>query len=649
MASIPFLLNPAPEPIRPNHYPFPTPSPTNSTSTVMLRSPRHKKQKMAKDAPIFQRGKPRGDVNYPPQEVRRFANELREFRVHPCGNIADYPRHIPYNSDKKTFQERTGRESFEVFQYTFQLPGEETKWTVMWDYNIGLVRTTSLFKCNEYSKTTPAKMLNQNPGLRDICHSITGGALAAQGYWMPYEAAKAVAATFCWRIRFALIPLFGEDFPDSCISPDDRSRFGRMVIDPSVVQLATQKANDYRMLELQYSSLKSLRASHHNDGRPSSAPGSDQTRERENLALGRHLFLLKNQRSRTSIPTDTSSVGYGSSPEMEYYSSAPEPYCISPVSPDRNSFTPVNAPRSVDIYPPPSNYLPSPHEVLASMSSSASVSSSSTSRARSKAKGRAFARARAGSRVTPSSVPSTYTSASTTAIPSRSTSRTRFPASVLPSPVDGSDMDADAETDLDNDGDLDYETGSSDTSSTSSTASSSATASSMGIGSAANGPCPSYRDARPQQALGRGISIPDSPGPTTALSVGQKRTRHGGVDEYPRRREYARAHPYSNARPSGRQAHAQSSSDSRLMCEMTAAHALISLMQEAIDSDADTSAGGGAARKGHIKPLKEDVSTKGSAHHAGHSHSPAHKNSNISRNMLISSGYDQKRVRRASA
>jgi hypothetical protein len=24
-------------------------------------------------------------------------------------------------------------------------------------------------------------MLNANPGLRDICHSITGGALAAQG------------------------------------------------------------------------------------------------------------------------------------------------------------------------------------------------------------------------------------------------------------------------------------------------------------------------------------------------------------------------------------------------------------------------------------------------------------------------------------
>lgn len=30
-------------------------------------------------------------------------------------------------------------------------------------------------------QTTPAKMLARNQGLKDICHSITGGALVAQG------------------------------------------------------------------------------------------------------------------------------------------------------------------------------------------------------------------------------------------------------------------------------------------------------------------------------------------------------------------------------------------------------------------------------------------------------------------------------------
>lgn len=143
MVSIESLLNP-----------LPTPSPTSSASTIMLCSPRQKKQKMAKDAPIFQRGKPKGEVRYPPCEMRNgeIASLHRDFCIHPFGNIADYPRHIPYNSDKKSFQERTGRESFEVFQYTFQIPGEEKQWTVMWDYNIGLVRITHLFKCNDYSK-----------------------------------------------------------------------------------------------------------------------------------------------------------------------------------------------------------------------------------------------------------------------------------------------------------------------------------------------------------------------------------------------------------------------------------------------------------------------------------------------------------------
>lgn len=72
-----------------------------------------------------------------------------------------------------------------------------------------------------------------------------------KGYWMPYEAAKAVAATFCWKIRHALTPLFGLDFPSMCIHPQDRGRFGRMVIDPAIVRKATETANYYRILELQ--------------------------------------------------------------------------------------------------------------------------------------------------------------------------------------------------------------------------------------------------------------------------------------------------------------------------------------------------------------------------------------------------------------
>ena len=157
----------------------------------------------------------------------------------------------------------------------------------MWDYNVGLVRITPFFKCCKYSKvcnwpsfrlirpnkkvqTTPAKMLNSNPGLREICHSITGGALAAQGtycifrsrtwltsagYWMPYDGAKAVAATFCYNIRYALTPVFGVDFISLCVRPDNPG-FGRMVIDRSIVRHCTEAARDYRALSREASLVR---------------------------------------------------------------------------------------------------------------------------------------------------------------------------------------------------------------------------------------------------------------------------------------------------------------------------------------------------------------------------------------------------------
>ena len=94
-----------------------------------------------------------------------------------------------------------------------------------------------------------------NPGLRDITHSITGGALTAQGkqeecntelrhsltisgYWMPFACAKAVAATFCHDLRHALVPLFGKDFIDICVPPSD-ALHGNFKIDPAIIKACT--------------------------------------------------------------------------------------------------------------------------------------------------------------------------------------------------------------------------------------------------------------------------------------------------------------------------------------------------------------------------------------------------------------------------
>lgn len=70
---------------------------------------------MTKDGAIFAKGKIKGEVNFPPFE--RFdeesMREIEKFQVYPLGKIQDYSRHIPYNSEKKSFLEKTGRESFE--------------------------------------------------------------------------------------------------------------------------------------------------------------------------------------------------------------------------------------------------------------------------------------------------------------------------------------------------------------------------------------------------------------------------------------------------------------------------------------------------------------------------------------------------------
>ena len=65
------------------------------------------------------------------------------------------------------------------------------------------------------------------------------------GYWMPFEAARAIAATFCYGIRYALTPLFGPDFVSMCIRPSAEG-YGQMVIDRQIVRRCAEQAKHYR-------------------------------------------------------------------------------------------------------------------------------------------------------------------------------------------------------------------------------------------------------------------------------------------------------------------------------------------------------------------------------------------------------------------
>ncbi|KIX99723.1 uncharacterized protein Z520_04359 [Fonsecaea multimorphosa CBS 102226] len=304
-------------------------SPTSAASDTVGNGPdkrNRKKQKMCKDAAVFKRGVIQGECRYPPDEYQDELLEAKHqmYEVYPIGDIATYPRHIPYNSEKKLFWEKTGRESFEVFQYQFKIPGESTTYTMLWDYNIGLVRTTPLFKCGNYSKTTPAKMLSRNPGLKELCHSITGGALVAQGYWIPYDAAKAMAATFCWHIRYALTPVFGKDFPNICLPPDSEN-FGSMQIDAEITKRCALQARHYRELE-------SLVASG-----PWSGISSPQTPQTPQVRPQLRMILPKPHKETDN----TSEYSTDTSHEDKYELSSPSPQIAF-----TNPWSAVNTPRS---------------------------------------------------------------------------------------------------------------------------------------------------------------------------------------------------------------------------------------------------------------------------------------------------------------
>lgn len=259
-----------------------------------------KRQKLVKDAAVFTRGEINGRVHYPPFECTEDASylnpqqrqELRQqhqnFKIFPFGNaadgrIADFPRHIPYSSEKKGFLNKTGRDALDGKMDRIHKPW--ARWLIklrqysstssrcqMSQARSGqscgtttsgsseLLLSSRLASTQRYHRfraavsadtlladryqTTPAKALTTNAGLKDLSHSITGGALAAQGYWVPYACARAICLTFCYPIRWALTPVFGPSFIKDCLNPDHPG-FGRFKIDPEVVRYAAREADGW--------------------------------------------------------------------------------------------------------------------------------------------------------------------------------------------------------------------------------------------------------------------------------------------------------------------------------------------------------------------------------------------------------------------
>ncbi|KAK9385861.1 hypothetical protein V1515DRAFT_606825 [Lipomyces mesembrius] len=108
-----------------------------------------------------------------------------------------------------------------VFEYMVN-----TQW-IMWDYYSGYVHLTGLWKAIGNTKADIVKLVDNSPDLEPVIRRVRGGFLKIQGTWLPFTIARTLASRTCYHIRFALIPLFGPEFPESCLKPDEPG-FGQL-------------------------------------------------------------------------------------------------------------------------------------------------------------------------------------------------------------------------------------------------------------------------------------------------------------------------------------------------------------------------------------------------------------------------------------
>lgn len=181
---------------------------SSSTASAAPAAPARPSARPARNAP---------DKNY---EVRFPAHAVPENLVVPPEQAALVPR--PQDINKKKYATSVDPRYFlTLYQYSIN-----DQW-IMWDYHIGYVHITGLWKAIGNSKADIVKLIDNSPELEPLIRRVRGGFLKIQGTWLPFDVAKVLAARTCYNIRYALVPVFGPDFPDACLRPHDPG-FGQL-------------------------------------------------------------------------------------------------------------------------------------------------------------------------------------------------------------------------------------------------------------------------------------------------------------------------------------------------------------------------------------------------------------------------------------
>ncbi|KAF5102763.1 hypothetical protein D0Z00_000255 [Geotrichum galactomycetum] len=129
---------------------------------------------------------------------------------------------VPTNIDMKKYATSVDSRNF-LTVYEYQL---NNQW-IIWDYHTGYVHLTGIWKAIGHNKADIVKLIENSPHLEPVIKRVRGGFLKIQGTWVPFEIAKALAARTCYYIRYALVPVFGPDFPEACLKPDEPG-FGQL-------------------------------------------------------------------------------------------------------------------------------------------------------------------------------------------------------------------------------------------------------------------------------------------------------------------------------------------------------------------------------------------------------------------------------------
>ncbi|EGG08528.1 uncharacterized protein MELLADRAFT_84720 [Melampsora larici-populina 98AG31] len=154
----------------------------------------------------------------PPRTVQALVNEEAKapppVRLYPSQHRVSMTRYAT-STDPRGY--------IPVFEYP--LNGQY----IMIDCETGMVHFTGIWKALGHTKADVVKLVESDPTIAPYLRKVRGGYLKIQGTWLPFDTARTLARRVAWQVRYDLIPLFGPEFPDTCLGPGEPG-FGQLLL-----------------------------------------------------------------------------------------------------------------------------------------------------------------------------------------------------------------------------------------------------------------------------------------------------------------------------------------------------------------------------------------------------------------------------------